>query len=253
MFLDHPIIAQRYFFPRRDPLPETTWVEAPAGRLACFAARPHPGARTLVHFHGNGETVSDYLPEIADAIVASGVNVFFAEYRGYGASDGAPQLAAMLDDVEAIVEATGSPPEELIIFGRSVGSIYAIEAVRRFPQVWGLVLESGIADVLERVLLRVDPAELGASVAELTDEARQVLDHQTKLAGYTGRLLVLHAAQDHLIHISHAERNFAWAASPPANKRLVVFDHGDHNSILALNLEAYFDELAAFLRGWQPS
>ncbi len=249
MLLNHRIITERYFFPRPGSLPETTWVETEAGRLACFSARPHPGARTLVHFHGNGEIVADYVPDLASACLNLGVNVFFAEYRGYGASDGEPQLAAMLDDVDPILEATGASPEELVIFGRSVGSIYAIEAVRRQPRVWGLVLESGIADVLERLLLRVDPAELGASQEAFAEEARAVLDHRAKLNAYDGRLLLLHAAGDHLIHVSHAERNFAWAATPPERKKLVIFERGDHNSVLALNATAYFDELLAFLSG----
>ncbi len=247
MLLDHPIIASRYFFPRREAPPDPFWVETPAGRLACHYARVHEDARTLVHFHGNGEVVADYVPWLVEPLCALGVNVLFAEFRGYGASDGVPALAGMLDDVTPIIEATGLPPERLVIFGRSVGSIYAIEAVRRHPDVWGLVLESGIADVLQRVLLRVHPEELGADGQSLAEEAARVLDHRAKLADYAGRMLVMHAEHDHLIDPWHAQRNYE--SAPNADKRIVIFPRGDHNSIMHANEQAYFAELKRFLEG----
>ena len=52
---------------------------------------------------------------------------FLAEYRGYGGSTGEPSLVAMLDDVDAIFSALGRPAGELVVYGRSIGSIYAIE------------------------------------------------------------------------------------------------------------------------------
>jgi pimeloyl-ACP methyl ester carboxylesterase len=247
VLLDHPVISERYFFPTPGRLPETFWVETPAGRLACHYHRPHQGARTLVHFHGNGETVADYVPWFPEQLAAMGVNVFLAEFRGYGESDGAPALAAMLDDVEPVFQAIGLPEREIVVFGRSVGSIYAIELVNRYPSVWGLVLESGIADVLERILLRVDPSEIGATRQALEREANEVLNHQHKLSSFTGRLLIMHARHDHLIDISHAERNHEWAAR--ADRQMLVFPRGDHNSIFMANAEEYLSRLSAFLSG----
>ena len=91
-----------------------------------------------------------------------GWDLLLAEYRGYGGSTGEPLLGRMLDDVEAVLRAAG-PPERLVVFGRSVGSLFALEAVARCPGVAGLVLESAIADPLERLLLRVTPRELGVT------------------------------------------------------------------------------------------
>jgi pimeloyl-ACP methyl ester carboxylesterase len=247
MLLDHPTISGRYFYPAPARLPETFWVEASFGRLACYYHRPHRRARTLVHFHGNGETVADYVPWLPEQLAAFGVNVFLSEYRGYGESDGEPALAAMLDDVEPIFESLALPEEEIVVFGRSVGSIYAIEFVNRYPSVRGLVLESGIADVLERVLLRVDPAEIGATREALDREASEVLNHRQKLSSFTGRLLIMHAQHDHLIDISHAERNHEYAAN--ADRQMVVFPEGDHNSIFVANVEEYLARLKAWLDG----
>ncbi len=217
-------------------------VSVDGANLACASVKG--GHRlTLLHFHGNGEIVDDYLPGFPTMMDAIGLNTFLAEYRGYGGSTGVPLLGTMLSDVRAIVEAAG-PPETLIVFGRSIGSIYAIEAARRYPNIAGLVLESGIADVLERILLRVSPEELGSSMDAMQAEFSERFDHKTKLGGFHGPTLVLHAEHDHLVNKSHAQNNAEWAAGPT---KLVILPRGDHNSIFAENHDRYLTELASFV------
>lgn len=245
---DHPVITERYFFPRDDAPASPRMVEVEGASLACaHLAQGHP--RTLLHFHGNGEVVADYVPGLPEILSTMGLNSFFAEFRGYGGSTGVPRLGQMLDDVSALVEAAGGP-ENLVVFGRSIGSIYAIEAVHRFPQIAGLILESGIADVLERILLRASPGELGCTEAEVRAAFAERFDHKAKLAGYTGPTLVLHAEHDHLVDKSHGERNARWAGG---DCKLVILPRGDHNSIFFENRDRYLEELAGFVAALQPS
>lgn len=248
MIFDHSLISQRYFFPRAGALAQTRWVETNGVRLACYHEAPHSDAKTLIHFHGNGEIVPDYVSDFTSALVDLGVNIFFAEYRGYGSSTGTPALVSMFDDLPAILEATQCPPQDCIIFGRSIGSIYAIECAKQFPQIAALVLESGIADPTERLLMRVTPEELGVTKEAFEAEARLHLNHQEKLAAYRGRLLVLHTENDGLVERSHADRNFAWAGSAPDDKTLRIFPRGNHNSIMAVNWSAYLEELRQLIQ-----
>jgi pimeloyl-ACP methyl ester carboxylesterase len=247
--LDHRLLASRLFFPRKDRIPDPFLVTAADGetQLACFRASPHRRAPTLLHFHGNGEVVADYLPDMADEFTRLGVNVLFAEYRGYGMSTGSPALEAVLDDAACILAALGESPTDVILFGRSLGSLFAIDLASKHPDVRGLVLESGIADPLDTVLSRVTPAELGVSRSELAAAVADRLDHQAKLGCYAGPLLVLHAANDRLVLRSHAERNFAWAATPAAEKELVLFPRGNHNTIFLSNYDEYTEALRRFL------
>jgi pimeloyl-ACP methyl ester carboxylesterase len=195
--------------------------------------------------------VADWQDGFAERVTAMGCDLLLAEYRGYGMSTGEPRLGRMLDDVEAVIRAAGAPPERIVAFGRSVGSIFAIEAVSRFPRIAGLVLESGIADVLERLLLRVDPQDVGATPAQFAAAVAARLDHRRKLAAYPGPVLVLHTLFDDLVPATHGERLAEWAAGPVLLKLL---DRGDHNSILAENEAAYFDALAELvaLAGGSP-
>lgn len=242
--LDHPTLTQRYFFPRRDPPPSIFWIDCNGARLACAYVAPYRDALTLVHFHGNGEVVADSFPDLAADLTALGVNVLFAEYRGYGASSGEPGMARILEDVSDIVKALSISPNRLVAFGRSLGSLYAMELVHRFPDCAGLILESGIADPLERILLRVRPEELGATAAELADEVRTRLDPQPKLTAYRGPVLVLHAENDSMVDASHAMRNAGYAK----RTTLQLLPDGDHNSIFDENREAYLAALTKFLK-----
>ncbi|MDQ6735102.1 MAG: alpha/beta hydrolase [Nitrospirota bacterium] len=243
--LDHPTLSQRYFFPRRDAPPSIFWIDCKEARLACAYVAPHRDALTLVHFHGNGEVVTDPIPDLAADLTALGVNVLFAEYRGYGASSGEPGMARILEDVPDIVKALAISPDRLVAFGRSLGSLYAAELVHCFPKTAGLIIESGIADPLERILLRVRPEELNATAKELADEVRSRLDPQPKLNAYHGPVLVLHTENDSMVDSSHAVRNARYAK----RATLRLLPEGDHNSIFDENREAYLAALATFLKG----
>jgi hypothetical protein len=242
--LNHPLIGGRYFFPQLGNLAAPFWVNRGDARLACSYHEIDPEAKTLVHFHGNGEIVDDYLGPFVEQILACGCNCLLAEYRGYGRSTGSAQLGRMLEDVKGTVEILGRDPRTLIFFGRSVGSLFALEAIKLFPQAAGLIIESGIADVLQRLLLRVDPAELGVSEKDFSRLIQQRFNHQQVLKGFSGALLVMHAQHDDLVEVGHGEQLYAWGNEP---KTLKIFPLGDHNSILFANLEEYFAQIARFV------
>jgi len=242
--LDHPLISERYFFPRDGYFKDPFWVDCGDAQLACSYHEIDPAAKTLVHFHGNGEIVDDWQGDFVTLIQQMGCNVLLAELRGYGQSTGQPQLGKMLEDVVPTIEALQRPASDLIFFGRSVGSIFAIEAAAKFPQAAGLILESGVADVLERLLLRVNPHELEVSAAELEAEADRSLNHQRKMGSYPGPVLVMHTQNDGLVDVSHGQRLFDWA---PGKKKLKIFPQGTHNDIMYVNAREYFALLGEFI------
>lgn len=244
--LDQPAISGCYLFPQQRYVDDPFMVQVNGAELACYHHVVDPALLTLIHFHGNGEAVADYIPWMADELEEVGLNSLFVEYRQYGRSTGKAQLVAMLGDGEAVLAAAGIAPEQAIAFGRSIGSLYAIELVHRQPTFAGLVLESGIADPSERFLAYADLSDTNVTEADVVNEAKQRFNHKRKLSSYKNRLLVMHTENDGLVDISHAERNYSWAASP--QKRLVRFPFGDHNSIMGRNQAEYFAALRSFVR-----
>jgi pimeloyl-ACP methyl ester carboxylesterase len=244
-FLDHPLLSGRYFYPWPNSFEEPFFVEGAGFRLGCRYRHVHDAAPTIIHFHGNGESVADYLGEFEEQIAALGANLLLAEYRGYGMSSGVPALSAMLDDVELIVEASGVPPERIVFFGRSLGSLYALHGVSRYPRAAGVIIESGLADPLERILVRIEPHDVGATLDELRASVDRCLNQHDKIAAFRGRVLIMHTRGDDLVPVSHAERLHDWANEP---KELLVFERGDHNTIMGANHKVYFAAVGTFIQ-----
>lgn len=224
-------------------------VKVDGAELACYQRIVGPEALTMIHFHGNGEAIADYVPFMADVFAEMGLNSLFIEYRDYGGSTGEAKLVEMLGDGEVAMTAAGVSPEKAIVFGRSIGSLYAIELAHRQPNVAGLIIESGIADPSERFLAYADLESAGFDEADVKAEVKRHFNHKKKLSGYTHPLLNIHTENDGLIDISHAERNHKWAAS--RQKQLVRFPKGNHNTIFAANQVSYLKAVRNFVRATQ--
>lgn len=244
MHLDHPAVSKRVFHPRGTAVPADLTVPVPGAELGCYVRRREGSKGMLLHFHGNGETAAEYAEGFADVYLEWGLDVCFVEYRGYGRSTGRPALAAMRGDGLAVATALELDPAATVVFGRSLGSLYAVELAARLP-VAGLILDSGIAAVGEIWPLRDEFAAAGAAEVDPAEELAAEFDQAAKLARFTGRLLVLHTEQDRLVPRSHADRLHAWGAGD--DKRLQVFPRGDHNSIFLANLREYGREVHEFL------
>ena len=220
-------------------------IKVDGAELACYRNVSDPSALTLVHFHGNGECVADYVPAFVDVYESIGLNSLFVEYREYGASTGKAQLVAMLGDGEKVLEAAGLQPENVIVFGRSIGALYAVELASRQPSIGGLIIESGIGDAAERLLAFADIDFSEFDRAEVLNELRVWFDHARKLGRYTNPLLILHAENDTLVGMPHAEQNYEWAAS--TKKQLVRLPHGNHNTIFPFNSDLYLSTVRRFV------
>lgn len=243
--LDHPIIASRYFYPRSATLADPYWLDAADGSsLACVYQVVNPAAPTVVYFHGNGEVVADYMPDFPAWMAQAGFNLLLAEYRGYGMSSGRPALAGMLGDVPAILGQLAVPDQRLVLFGRSIGSLYVLHGAFKHPNIAGLILESAVSDISERFFMRVRPEELGSSRDLLITVLQQHFDYAAKLRAFQGKTLILHTRYDELVPVRHAEALYAAASEP---KQLHIFERGGHNDIFYYNRDAYIRLVETFV------
>jgi alpha-beta hydrolase superfamily lysophospholipase len=234
------------FFPR----PDVTRCPAGARDLRVDVApgvslhlRLHPArnARAVVLlFHGNGEVVASY-DALARDYARLGAALAVVDFRGYGASGGAPTLRACLADAHAALAAARAHAGGLpvVVMGRSLGSACAAELCRDAPASSpGFVFESGIADLAGMVRRRgLDPA--GA----LSADDLATFDPLPKFARCEARALVLHGAEDALIPASEARLTYATLKS--ADKTLVLVPDRGHND-LAMGFD-YWEGLDRFL------
>lgn len=95
------------------------------------SVRPHDGPQALVYFGGNGEDVSQTLPELARTFPDHAI--YAMQYRGYGRSGGSPSEAALQGDALALYDLVARSHARVSVIGRSLGSGIAIRVARERP------------------------------------------------------------------------------------------------------------------------
>lgn len=94
-----------------------------------------PAMPTIVYFHGN----ADNLPSTAayhNLLTDQGFGLLLTSYRGYSGNKGQPTEENVYKDANAFIEglfAQGVAPEDLIIYGYSLGTGIATEMATRYP------------------------------------------------------------------------------------------------------------------------
>jgi len=220
-------------------------IQTSLSKLSCYKQMRYKNSKMLIVFHASNEVVTDYMESFAHEIDKMGVNLFVAEYPGYSMSTGSPSLINITEIIPYLIKNSDTPVDKLIVFGRSLGTSYAIDAVSQFPEIKGLIIESGIADFYERLERRVSPDDVDASEDELKQEVLKYFNIEKKLNNYNGATLVMHTKEDRIINVKHAMQNFEWANEP---KELKLFDEGNHSDIQFCNKREYFDTMFEFIK-----
>ena len=248
--LDRRGLAHGLFYPRRDmsdPPRGATDHRVDVGdgvQVACrfYASdRSHP---TLLFFHGNGEIASDY-DMIAPAYHEIGANLFVADYRGYGASDGTPSFASLIWDAQpvasrfhALLDEEGFSSRRFAM-GRSLGGLPAAELAATAPQrLTGLIIESS-APSLGRIRQRAGIDESDSEIAGLVDA------HAARLAPIRLPVLHIHGECDEIVPLDYGIAFHEELATDA--KQLVIIPGAGHNDIGWVGRERYFEALASFI------
>jgi uncharacterized protein len=250
--LDHPEVLSHIFYPRREavtPLPpgacDLTITVEPGVTIGCRFHIADVSAPCILYFHGNGETVSD-LDIIGQRYTGVGINLLVTDYRGYGWSTGQPSVTAMFRDGEILFQESKKWMAEngctgaLFLMGRSLGSACAIDlAVRFADEIKGLIIESGFADTLPLACsLGLDPND-----HDLAEE--ECFNNMAKISRVTKPTFILHGALDEIIPAAEAENLQAFCGAK--NKEFQIVPGADHNSIIAVAGNLYFQTIKQFI------
>jgi fermentation-respiration switch protein FrsA (DUF1100 family) len=206
-------------------------------------ARENPRAQ-IVYFHGNGGNLSLW-SDVLVALWQQGYDVVAFDYRGYGASTGAPSERGLYRDVDAIVafvhERLGRPGAPLIYWGRSLGTTMAAYATTlREPA--GVVLEAGFPSV--RAVVRSSPI-----LWALSWFSSYEFPTARWLSAARAPVLVLHGDADSVIPYRLGQQLYA---ALRGRKQFVTIRGGDHNDLTPRDPKAYWDAVATFVADLQP-
>lgn len=187
---------------------------------------------TLLVSHGNAEDLGDIRPWLDDMREA-GFSVLAYDYEGYGTSQGKPSEKATYEDESAAYDFLavnlGTPPDRIIIFGRSVGTGPAVQLATIRPAA-ALVLQSPFLSAF-RVLTRVPLFPFDR------------FPNYRRIRHVHCPLLIMHGTKDSVINIWHGRTLFELANEP---KQFVALEGADHNDFGPSVTHAYNKALINF-------
>ena len=248
--IDRPEILQFMFYPRTD------WVPPPPGAfdysisvgedvsISCRFFICSKDSPSILYFHGNGEVVSDY-NWTAPLYHQEGINLFVAEYRGYGSSTGFPTFSDMIKDAHTVFDSfrqilsSEGYSRNQYVMGRSLGSHSAVEIASHYQNhIQGLILESGFAGI-SRLVERLSHVE---DYSRLKDTETA---HLEKIRSISLPVLVIHGDCDELVPPIHATHFYDTVGAE--DKRLVTIPGASHNDIMMIGKEQYFNAIREFI------
>jgi fermentation-respiration switch protein FrsA (DUF1100 family) len=240
------------FFPSR--YPEGDWTAAGARfedawftvddgtRLnGWYCAHEKPVAAILVA-HGNAGNITQYSAMLETLHDRHHASVLIFDYRGYGKSEGEPDLAGILEDARAarrwMARREKIAESDVVLLGQSLGGGLMVDLAAA-DGARGLVLTStftSLPDVAAHHLPLLPTRWLMPNH----------LDSAAKIGKYHGPLLQMHGDKDRTIPLALGKRLFDAANEP---KRFVVQPGRDHNDAWP---EIYHRALQKFLASLPP-
>jgi len=199
---------------------EDVWLQASDGvKLHAWFA-PLPGARVVTLFlHGNAGNLTHRAYRVPEWR-AAGSAVLMMDYRGDGRSEGRPTEKGLYADADAGYDwllAAGWKPEQIAVHGESLGTAPSVDLASR-RKCAGVILEAPFTsgrDMAARVLPLLGPLIFRA------------FDSQSKIAGISAPLLVIHGDRDGVVPFVLGERLFDAAREPKWFWRLEGTGHND--------------------------
>ncbi len=195
-------------------------------------------SRVLLFFHGNAGNISHRLDSIRQ-FRNLGLSVLIIDYRGYGQSDGRTTESGIYRDADAawryLTETRGVRPNNVVIFGRSLGgSVAARLAARQHPLA--LIVESSFSSVpdIAQELYPWLPVRWLSRLSHATRDYVRDVDCP---------VLVVHSRDDEIIPFHHGQAIFAAAPEP----RTLLTLRGSHNDAYLRDERSYIEGLWAFL------
>ena len=223
---------------------EDVQLPVPTGHLyGWWIPATKPNAPVVLYLHGNGSNIGDLVNQ-ADRLHHLGVSVLLFDYRGYGRSSAPfPNEAIVYEDGEAawqyLTQTRQIAPQQIVLFGESLGGAVAIELASRHPNVAGVIVQSSLTSMRD--------------IADYTKLSRlfpthwlltQRFDSFSKVRSLQVPSLFIHGTADETVPPRMSQVLFAAAPSP---KQLLLVPEATHTSVARLGGAQYLQTIHDFI------
>lgn len=243
--------ARLVYFPTRDMTGdpghvglrfEEVWLRSGGKKIHGWFIPATAPRYTLLFFHGNAGNISQRLESIKQFHDLQ-LSVFIFDYQGYGKSEGKPGESATYRDSRAawdyLVEERGARPDEIVLFGRSLGGAVAIELATEV-EPFALIVESCFTSAVE----------LGTKVypwLPIRLVRRIRYDSLSRVGSIRAPKLFIHSFDDEIVPFGMGKRLYNRASRPKQFLKI----RGGHNDGFMMSAKEYTEAIDSFLASVQ--
>jgi pimeloyl-ACP methyl ester carboxylesterase len=213
-------------------------------RMHCWwIPTDHPSDHYLIYLHGSALNIGANVSH-ARRFQKLGFSVLLISYRGYGQSDGDfPTEAQVYADAEVawnyLVKQKGIRPDDIFIYGHSLGGAVAINLAISNPEARGVIVEAtftSIADMgRQSQLYRLLPLGL---------ITHQRFNSINKVSRLKVPVLYIHGTEDRKVPSEMSRELYNRTTSP---KQLIFISGGGHNNSASVGGETYLQAVRSFV------
>ncbi|MFN8391495.1 MAG: alpha/beta hydrolase [Bdellovibrionota bacterium] len=187
----------------------------------------------ILFLHGNAQNISSHILSVY-WLPARGYDVFLLDYRGYGQSEGTPEILGALSDAEEALRMFAARPEvngeRIILFGQSLGGAVAVDlAAKESNQRYlrNVVIDSAFSSF--RGVARDKIGQfwltwpLKYPLSLLLSGGYDPLDVVDRISPLP--LLILHGDSDRTVSFYHSEKLYERAKEPKQFWKFPGLDH----------------------------
>lgn len=197
----------------------------------------------VLYCHGNGINIGANAAQAA-RFRSLGLSVFLFDYRGYGRSEGQfPTENQVYTDAETawnyLTQTRKIPPEQIFIYGHSLGGAIAIELADNHPNAAALIVESTFTSMRRMVDYRG-----GFSWFPTDLLLNHKFDSLAKVQSLQMPLFLLHGTHDMTVPAEMSQVLFQAAPQP---KRLFLIEGANHNNTAEIGGQRYLQLIRQFI------
>jgi uncharacterized protein len=205
--------------------------------------------KVMLYLCGVGHNMGDYnYLARASAFRQLGFSVLMFDYRGYGLSKGDfPYEQQLYQDAQAawqyLQKVRKIPPEQVFIYGESLGGAIALDLALKHPQAGALIMQSAFTSMAEaikhRAIFQLFPIDL---------LLREQFDSLSKISSLQMPVLFIHGAADSVVPAEMSQH--LYDAAPEPKQRFIISD-ADHVRIYQPGEQSYLKAIQKFVQSTQ--
>lgn len=177
----------------------------------------------ILYFHGNAGSLASW-QYVYDDFKSLEYNFLIIDYRNYGKSTGELSEKGLYADGQAALDylkSKGFKEENIIVYGRSIGTGIAIETAKNMDTLKSLILETPYTSMTSLANEKM-PYLLPLLILKYR------LNNKEKINSIKAPLLIIHGTRDELIPFGHGVALFN---EYKGRKEFVKIEDGGHNNL----------------------